>query len=116
MKRSKVICLMMSLVLVFMSVTMAYSVDVDNYDEIVIQSEYDNEMNKLHFYFSTNDDGSGSARTLSSQNTTTSFNYIDDKNELDLAIENMTDFCEVNSETDGLVQMTVEFHSDFINS
>lgn len=57
MKRSKVICLMMSLVLVFMSVTMAYSVDVDNYDEIVIQSEYDNEMNKLHFYFSTNDDG-----------------------------------------------------------
>lgn len=34
---------MMSLVLVFMSVTMAYSVDVDNYDEIVIQSEYDNE-------------------------------------------------------------------------
>lgn len=43
MKRSKVICLMMSLVLVFMSVTMAYSVDVDNYDEIVIQSEYDNE-------------------------------------------------------------------------
>lgn len=106
----------MSLVLVFMSVTMAYSVDVDNYDEIVIQSEYDNEMNKLHFYFSTNDDGSGSARTLSSQNTTTSFNYIDDKNELDLAIENMTDFCEVNSETDGLVQMTVEFHSDFINS
>lgn len=116
MKRIKAISLMLSLLLILMSVTTAYSVYLDSYDEKTIQSEYDNEMNKLHFYFPINVDSSESIQTFSYQNETMNFNYINDESELDLAIENMCEFCEKSTEADSLVQMTVEFYSDFVNS
>lgn len=119
MKRFTSLCIALTLLIVVLSISPAFSAVEKNPTIEPLQESYDNDLNKLHFYFglesSEDKTGSALARTVSNEVSVDDdyFTYIDTENELDSAIENMNSYCDKYVEDDELIQVTVEFKSDF---
>lgn len=113
---------MLSLLVILFSVIPAFSAVDEKIAVEPLQTTYDNELNKLHFYFdlenTENQTGSAIARTSSSENSVDDdyFTYIDTENELDSAVENMNAYYEKHADENELIQVTVEFKSNFENT
>ena len=117
MKRFTSLCIALTLLIVVLSISPAFSAVEKNPTIEPLQESYDNDLNKLHFYFglesSEDKTGSALARTVSNEVSVDDdyFTYIDTENELDSAIENMNSYCDKYVEDDELIQVTVEFKS-----
>lgn len=118
MKRFTSMCIALTLLIVVLSISPAFSAAEKIQVTEPLQETYDNALNKLHFYFgleNTEDKtGSALARTVSNEVSVDDdyFTYIDTETELNSAIENMNTYCEKYAD-DELIQVTVEFKSDF---
>ena len=118
MKRFTSMCIALTLLIVVLSISPAFSAAEKIQVTEPLQETYDNNLNKLHFYFGLENaedkSGSATARTLSNKVSVDDdyFAYIDTETELDLAIENMNTYCEKYAD-DESIQVTVEFKSDF---
>ena len=119
MKRFTSLCIALTLLIVVLSISPAFSAVEKNPTIEPLQESYDNDLNKIHFYFgleNTEDKtGSALARTVSNEVSVDDdyFTYIDTETELNSAIENMNSYCDKYVEDDELIQVTVEFKSDF---
>ena len=122
MKRLTSLCIVLTLLIVVLSISPAFSAVEKNPTIEPLQESYDNDLNKLHFYFglesSEDKTGSALARTVSNEVSVDDdyFTYIDTENELDSAIENMNSYCDKYVEDDELIQVTVEFKSEIENT
>lgn len=100
MKRFTSLCIALTLLIVVLSISPAFSAVEKTPAIEPLQETYDNDLNKLHFYFGLEnaEDKSGPAiaRTLSNEVSVDDdyFTYIDTETELDSAIENMNTYCE----------------------
>lgn len=119
MKRLISLCVVsVLLVLTFCSVPIFSAQDIQEPSES-LQPEYTNKLNKLHFYFDTKTTEEKLASTAIATKEVSKvpqFAYIDDKAELESAIENMNGFYERTAKEDEPVNVTVEFKSDFVNT
>lgn len=122
MKKVKIFSVILSLVFVFISVVPAFSVNIEvenNDSEEPFQSEYENEFNKLHFYFGSEKMSDSKASTFAltkiGTSETNDYTYIDDNSELNSAIQKMDSYYE-DCADDEPITMTVEFKSDFANT
>ncbi len=123
-KKIHIISFVLSLVLIFLFMTPAYSVSENSKEnteinkDYLIQKEYDNNLNKLHFYFSDIDETSekASAKIASEKEVTyveSSFDCIDDLVELNDAVDNMHKYCDEYLEGNEKIQIVVEFNSAY---
>lgn len=100
MKRLTSLCIALTLLLIVFSITPAFSAVEKVPVTEPLQESYDNNLNKIHFYFALENTesktGSAMARTMSNEVSVDDdyFTYIDTKTELDSAIENMNSYCE----------------------
>ncbi|MBQ9912913.1 MAG: S8 family serine peptidase [Clostridia bacterium] len=127
MKKLHSISFVMVLALIFLLMSPAYCVfekDSDNTvtsESHLIQKEYDNDLNKLHFYFSdvsavTEKTSAKSASDRTTASVEPSFDYIDDLTELDNAVDNMYKYCDEYLDDNESIQVVVEFDSDYENT
>ncbi len=127
MKKLRSISFVMVFVLIFLLMSPVYSVAEKGTDNVVttqnhlIQKEYDNYLNKLHFYFSDVSSATEKTYSKSAYDRTTvsvesSFDYIDDLTELDKAVDNMYEYGEKYLVDNESIQIVVEFDSDYENT
>ena len=127
MKRLRSISFVMVFVLTFILMSPVYSVTEKDTDNVattqnhLIQKEYDNYLNKLHFYFSgvstaTEKTYSRSVYDGTTASVATSFDYIDDLTELDKAVDNMYEYGDKHLVDNESIQVVVEFDSDYENT
>lgn len=115
----KTLGVFLSLLIVIFSTTIAFSGDEQTIITEPIQAEYENELNKLHFYFDMYDNiipvKKASNLSLATDNNHDTYLYIDSEDELSAAVENMNKVC---SETTGdeQIKITVEFNSEYENT
>ncbi len=85
-------------------------------DSETLQPTYTNKLNKIHFYFATENETDNSVATMSTPEKAAEvpqFAYIDSKAELGKAINNMNSYCESAGKEDEPINVTVEFKSGF---
>lgn len=112
----KILCIILSVLFIVCSVNFVFSVDEETkVDSEPFQSEYENSYNKLHFYFGSTDSNDKTRSRLSNDNASepNEYLYIDNKNELDNAVEVMNDYYQKYAEEDEPIIMTVEFRSNY---
>lgn len=118
MKIKKFISLLLTLLIITLCFVPAFSAnnEVTNYyaddSDEPFQDEYDNNLNKLHFYCVDNNVSTAKARTMSissyEDEDLNEYLYIDDENELDDAVDAMIDYADNEK-----ITLTVEFKSNY---
>lgn len=75
-----------------------------------------NNFNKIHFYYNYESDNYDKSLFSINKDSYVDYSFIDNKNELDDAIEDITLACSENKKNNGVVKITVEFTSNYLNT
>lgn len=117
MKRFKALSIMLVLLIVSLTIIPSFASSEETTVINPLQSDYSNELNKIHFYFGSAEENETSGGvSLFSRSLTANeedYSYIDDEEEIVNAVENMNLFCEQNNQSQDLIQVTVEFESQY---
>ncbi len=117
MKKLTSICLALVLIISAIFLLPAIAAYEQSTEIGINQSEYDNDLNKLHFYFSKASDTESEIATCSvDEAADNDYSYIDSEQELSNALSNMRSSYERTAEENEPVKITVEFKSGFENT
>lgn len=87
--------------------------EVTNYSAATISN---NNFNKIHFYYNYKTDNCDKSPFSINKDSYVDYSFIDNRNELYDAVEDITFACSENKKNKDLVKITVEFASDYLST